>query len=549
MSTDPNSPSTPADSATHAAPAEPPKPSPLSVRRPIQVGSRRHFTSNDAPAPPAPAPASVKTPPPPAPVRPNAPASPAADPTTTAPPAAAPPPTGPLAAEPPVVLAPQSNPRPGSGSKSTADKATASTRELARPALPPKPSKRDQLSADLEQEIDAALGGLSLDAVLGGAALATSEGMLEADTRRHAAVVRVHGDDVFFALDDRNEGVVSARQFKTPPNAGESFDVIVKGFNADDGLYELHVPGASIEISDWSDLSEGSIVEAKVTAANTGGLECEVNKLRGFIPASQISMYRVENLEQFVDQKLLCVVTEANPQRRNLVLSHRAVLEREKEEGRQKFFAELEVGQTREGIVRKIHDFGAFVDLGSADGLIHISQLSWDRVKHPSEILQEGQKVQVRIEKFDPETGRIGLSYRNLQEQPWTNAESKFPVGSTVKGTVSRLANFGAFVKLAPGIEGLIHVSELAHYRVTNVGRVVQEGQDVEVKVLSVDAEQQRIGLSLKALLAAPEPKKGEGSEAEPDAPPQPLINPKRPGPLRGGVDRPNGGEGIGLNW
>ena len=181
--------------------------------------------------------------------------------------------------------------------------------------MPPKPSKHDQFSADLEQELDAALGGLSLDAVLGGAALATREATLEADTRRHAAVVRVHGDDVFFSLDGRNEGVVSVRQFKEPPNPGESFDVIVKGFNQDDGLYELHVPGASIQVSDWSDLSEGSVVEAKVTAANTGGLECEVNKIRGFIPASQISMYRVEDLSQFVDQKLLCVVTEANPQR------------------------------------------------------------------------------------------------------------------------------------------------------------------------------------------------------------------------------------------
>ena len=222
---------------------------------------------------------------------------------------------------------------------------------------------------------------------------------------------------------------------------------------------------------------------------------------------------------------------------------------REKEEGRKKFFAELEVGQTREGIVRKIHDFGAFVDMGGADGLIHISQLSWDRVKHPSEILTEGQKVQVRIEKFDPETGRIGLSYRNLQEQPWAKAESQFPVGSTAKGTVSRLADFGAFVKLAPGIEGLIHVSELAHYRVTNVGRIVQEGQEVEVKVLSVDADQQRIGLSLKALLAAPESKQAAEPGTEPNAPPQPLVFPKRSGPLKGGMDRPNGGEGVGLNW
>ena len=154
------------------------------------------------------------------------------------------------------------------------------------------------------------------------------------------------------------------------------------------------------------------VVEARVTGHNKGGLECEVNRLRGFIPASQISMYRVEDLAQFVDQKFACVITEANPEKRNLVLSRRAVLEREKAEAKEKLMAELEVGQVREATVRSLQSFGAFVDLGGVDGLIHISQLSWDRIKHASEVLEVGQKVKVKIQKIDPahRQDRPGLS-------------------------------------------------------------------------------------------------------------------------------------------
>lgn len=416
-------------------------------------------------------------------------------------------------------------------------------------AVVPKPSRRDQLTPDLELEMAEALGDVSLDKMIGGGFDRNADReLLELDARRAAAVVRLHGDDVFFTLGGRNEGVASVRQFAKEPQVGESYDVIVKGFNAEDGLYELVVPGASIEVSDWSDLSEGAIVDAVVTAANTGGLECLVNKIRGFIPASQVALFRVENFAEFVGQRLLCVVTEANPQRKNLVLSRRAVLEREKEESRRAFYENLEIGQVYEGVVRKIEAFGAFVDLGGGDGLIHVSQLSWERVKHPSEILEVGQKVKVRVEKIDPQTNKIGLSLRTLQEDPWEGIEAKFPVGSTAKGTVSRLANFGAFVKLAMGVEGLIHISELAHYKVRDVGNVVKEGQDVEVKILSVDAEAQRIGLSLKATLAPPQVEKKENTPEVEEPLRKPAV-PKWAGPLKGGFDRPTGGDGVGIKW
>jgi small subunit ribosomal protein S1 len=415
-------------------------------------------------------------------------------------------------------------------------------------ATVPRPSRRDPLSPELEQELNATLSGASLDELVGLGRATPQDDSLEIDSRHRATVLKVHGDSVFFTLGGRHEGAAPLRQFKEPPAIGTPLDVIVTGFNVDEGLYDLTVPGGSVDVHDWDDLVEGSVVEARVTGANTGGLECMVGHVRGFIPSSQIAMYRVENYAEFYEKKLLCVVTEANKRRRNLVLSHRAVLERQKEEERQKLIGELEVGQVREGVVRSVRDFGAFVDLGGVDGLIHISQLSWERVKHPSEILQEGQKVRVKIEKINTETGKVGLSYRDLLDHPWTNIDQRFPVDAMVKGTVSRTAKFGAFVKLAPGVEGLIHISELAHHRVVQVTNVVKEGDEVEVKILSVDPHAQRIALSLKAAHPLPE-SETPASEEEPDEPPRELAVLPRNQPLKGGTNRATGGDKFGLNW
>jgi small subunit ribosomal protein S1 len=226
-------------------------------------------------------------------------------------------------------------------------------------------------------------------------------------------------------------------------------------------------------------------------------------------------------------------------------------MERERNEQREKILAELAPGQLREGIVRSMKDFGAFVDLGGVDGLIHVSQLSWDRVNHPSEVLEVGQKIKVRIEKFDKDTGKVSLSYREVGDNPWNSVASKYYVGANVSGKVSRIMDFGAFVKLEPGVEGLIHISELAHGRVFRASDIVSEGQDVNVKVLSVDVEKQRISLSLKALQAKPE-KPGEKKLADEDMP-LPADAPKAPkkkhAQLKGGIGGPSGGEKFGLNW
>jgi small subunit ribosomal protein S1 len=410
----------------------------------------------------------------------------------------------------------------------------------------PVPNLRAGLPPELEVEVALALGDLSMEAELEPLQPSTTK-ELENDSRQVAQVVSIHNDDVFVELGGRNQGVLSLRQFPTPPEVGQKIQVLVHRFDQEEGLYQMSLPGGFVDVGDWSQVSEGSVVEARITGHNKGGLECEVGKLRGFIPASQVAAYRVEDFAPFVGEKMVCVVTEANPDKRNLVLSRRAVLDREKAEAKDKLMAELAVGQVREGLVRSIQDYGAFIDLGGVDGLLHVSQLSWKRVKHPSEVLHVGQKIKVLIRKIDPESGKLSLAFRDLTENPWTMAAAKYPVTAIIRGSVTKVMDFGAFVELEPGIEGLVHISELAHGRVFRVRDIVKEGEEVEAKVLAIDPEQQRISLSIKAIQARPETIKKAEPEPEVELPPLPPS--KRKGPLKGGMNRPSGGEQVGLKW
>jgi len=402
-------------------------------------------------------------------------------------------------------------------------------------------------SEDIDAEIEAALGGISMDEVVENTEASKNE--IEPNTRVKAAVTKVHADNVFVKLAGQYEGIATLHHFKEAPQEGDLVEVIVRGLNKEDGLYELAVPGSSIGVSDWGDLSEGAVVDAMVTGSNTGGLEVTVNAIRGFIPASQIDRFRVEDFSVYVNQKLSCVVVEVNPDKRKLVLSRRAILDRENEEARKELLKTLEAGQLREGTVTKLMDFGAFVDLGGIEGLIHISKISWSRVKHPSEVLTVGEAVKVKVEKIDLESNRISLSHRDTLEQPWKKVDEQFAVDDVVKGTVTRIADFGAFVKISPGIEGLVHISELAYQRVAKVSSVVSEGQEIEVKIKSIDPKEQKISLSHKACLAPPKPKPGKEKPPEVEEPARELVVQSRNEPLKGGRDRKTGGEGIGLNW
>ncbi len=440
----------------------------------------------------------------------------------------------------------------------------AATPPAPRPAPPaPRPAPRVPIPAplapspslqmpdsprlakmDVEDELDRAMSDASIDELLGGSQ--AGEELFEPDSLQSGRVVAVRRDDVFVEFAGRQQGIVSLRQFDVPPRPDAQVQVVVQRLNPEDGLYELSLPNKAVQVDDWSDLVEGALVEVRVTGHNTGGLECEVNHIRGFIPMSQVSLYRVEDFAPYVDQRLTCVISEADPERRNLVLSRRAVLEREKEQAREQMLSSLQPGQILDGVVRKLMDFGAFVDIGGVDGLLHVSQLAWGRVKHPSDVLKEGQAIRVRVEKVDPTTGKISLAYRDLLESPWTAAAQKYPPQTVAHGTVTKLMDFGAFVELEPGVEGLVHISELSPKRVWRASDVVKEGQQVDVLVLSMDVEAQRISLSMKALISPPEPVKKEEGES---GPAKPSKKPAKPtGPLRGGLSRSTG-DRFGLKW
>lgn len=421
------------------------------------------------------------------------------------------------------------------------------TQELGKPGgRVPVPNLRRDLSPDLQEELEAALGGKSVDALLDSTeALAPAAAELAPDTRAQGRVVSVHQDNVFVDVGQPVQGIVPLRQFTEPPAIGAVLEVNVNRFDGEEGFYELSLPGGAIDIGDWSQVAEGMVVEARVTGSNKGGLECEVSQLRGFIPASQASLYRVEDLATLVGEKFLCVVTEANPEKRNLVLSRRAYLEREREATRQQLLSELSAGQVRMGTVRSLQPFGAFVDLGGVDGLVHVSEVSWKRVRHPNEVLEVGQSVKVRIKKIDPETGKISLGMKELSESPWDNITEKYPSKATVTGTVSKTTDFGAFVELEPGVEGLVHISELDHKRVFRVTDVLQVGQEIEAQVLSVDPANRKISLSLKALKARAVPEKAP----EPEVDEKPMPKKSANLSLKGGRGQTSGGERFGLKW
>ncbi|MFM8497036.1 MAG: 30S ribosomal protein S1 [Planctomycetia bacterium] len=423
--------------------------------------------------------------------------------------------------------------------------------------LPPSkrvavPNLRAALEDDLEEDFQAALEGVAVDDLLVGSVPAKAEATLDPGVRVTGTVVSVGHDTAFVDLGGRRQGALKLVGLDEVPNVGDVLNLSVGGRNDDDGLYDVAPANRAVAVEDWSQLEAGMIVVARVTAANKGGLECEVAGLRGFMPASLVSPWRVENLEEMVGQTVETLVTEIVPAARRLVLSRRAVIERQAADARAKMLETLEVGTALDGIVRSVRDFGAFVDIGNGvEGLVHVSQLSWDRVANPSDVLQPGQKVRVIVKKVDRQTGKIALSARDLVESPWKHAAEKYHVGATVKGAVSRIAQFGAFIKLEPGVEGLVHVSELAHRHVRSVGDVVKEGEAVECRVLACDPDEQRLSLSIKALAAKPASAKPDDAAEEMPEPeaPAPVVTKKRSGPLKGGLGGQSDGARFGLTW
>lgn len=342
----------------------------------------------------------------------------------------------------------------------------------------------------------------------------------------------VHEDNVFFDFGWRLSGVVSLRQFnpKKPPKVGDKRDLVIVKVDEDEGLITCRLPrGRSAVSGDWHALAAGQVVDCLVTKTNKGGLEVTVGKLRGFMPASQVEIGYVADLQPFVGQKLQATVTEVNPARRRLVVSRRQILQEERAVASKELMEHLEAGQTVAGKVKTIKEYGAFIDLGGVDGFLHISQMSWVRIGHPNEILSEGQNVEVKVLSIDEEKKKISLGMRQLSANPWANVETKFAKGTTVTGKVTRTEPFGAFVELEPGVEGLVHISELDYKRVRAVTDVLNVGETATVQVLEVNPQKKRVSLSLKALKEKPE---------APSASETPVDPPKyiRKAGLKGGI-------------
>lgn len=249
---------------------------------------------------------------------------------------------------------------------------------------------------------------------------------------------------------------------------------------------------------------EGEVVIVKVLKDVKGGLSVDLNGVRGFIPASMIDTYFVRDTKKFVGEEFEAKIIEVNAADKRFILSRRAVIEEESKAQRAEAFANLHEGDIVEGTVARTTDFGAFINLGGVDGLVHVTELAHGRVKKPSDVVAVGETVQVKVLKVDEEAGRVSLSLKATQPGPWDEIEEKAPVGTVLDGTVKRITDFGAFVEIFPGVEGLVHISQISWERVENAKDVLTVGQAVQVKVLDVKPAEERISLSIKALAEAP---------------------------------------------
>ena len=253
----------------------------------------------------------------------------------------------------------------------------------------------------------------------------------------------------------------------------------------------------------WDDLEQkfnsGEIFETEIKDVVKGGLVVDLG-VRGFVPASLVEVFFVEDFSDYLGKTLELKIVELDKEKNRLILSHRAVVEQQKGKKKQELIASLQVGQIIEGTVQRITDFGAFVDIGGVDGLVHISQLSHQHVDKPSDVVEEGQKVQVKVLSVVRDSDRISLSIKETLPGPWTDIAKKAPKGSTLTGVVKRLVSYGAFVEVFPGVEGLVHISQIAHKHIGTPHEVLKEGQEVNVKVLDVNEPDQRLSLSIKDL-------------------------------------------------
>ncbi|PSR21066.1 MAG: 30S ribosomal protein S1 [Sulfobacillus acidophilus] len=319
-------------------------------------------------------------------------------------------------------------------------------------------------------------------------------------------VVHISQDGVLVDVGAKSEGIIHLRDLshrrveraEDVVQLGDVISVYVLGYEGEEGTLKLSKRRADEEKA-WERLEEAQknneVLEAPIVEVVKGGLVADVG-LRGFIPASLIAPGFVHDLEPFLGQTVRVRVIEIDRHKRRAILSRKEVLVEETRAKQDEVWSKIAEGQIWEGTVKSLTDFGAFIDLGGVDGLLHISEMSWSRISHPSELLQVGQPVRVKVIRLNPEKGKISLGLRQVEGNPWDNVADRYLEGRIYRGQVVRLATFGVFVQLEPGVDGLVHISQLADYRVGHPSEVVQVGDEIAVKVLQVDAEHKRISLS-----------------------------------------------------
>ncbi|MEE2681897.1 MAG: S1 RNA-binding domain-containing protein [Planctomycetota bacterium] len=385
---------------------------------------------------------------------------------------------------------------------------------VERPPGPEGAAKTDQRSmidGDLDAEIAAALGDASIDQLMEEQEATAPTVKMSSDGRRtrSGVVVAIHEDNAMIEFGPKSQGICPCSQFRelkgADPEVGSTCDFVVERFDPFEGMLIVSLPGA-VQKADWGTLEEGQIIEARCIGVNRGGLEMEVNKHRGFMPSGQVDTRHVPDISIFIGEKMTCKVIELKKNKDRLVLSRKAVVAVERAKQRETLLSELAEGQVRTATVTSIQPYGAFADLGGIDGLIHVSDIAHERIKDPSSVLSVGDTLEVQVMKIDT-TGkepRIGLSRKEVMTNPVAQAMEAIEEGAEVTGTVKKLTDFGAFVEIAPGLEGLVHISQLAHERVQNVQQILKKNEVVQVKILSIDKARNRVSLSIKALTEPP---------------------------------------------
>src|SRR5216683_590282 len=323
-------------------------------------------------------------------------------------------------------------------------------------------------------------------------------------------VVEVRDSEILVDIGYKSEGTIPIEEFRhagSLPKVGEEIEVYLESKEDNEGLIVLSKDKAD-KIKVWDQISKahdsGTPVEGRVAEVVKGGLAVDVG-VRAFLPGSQVDLRPVKNLAAMVGQTIRAKVIKLNRRRGNVVLSRRAMLEEEREEKKKHTLSVLSEGMVLTGTVKNLTDYGAFIDLGGIDGLLHVTDMSWGRVGHPSEIFQIGDQVEVVVLHFDRETGRVSLGYKQKSSDPWAIVDARFPVGAKVQGRVVSLTNFGAFVELEPGVEGLVHISDMSWTR--NIGHpsdILKKGQPIETQILNVDKDNKRISLGIKQIQPDP---------------------------------------------